>query len=154
MKVSKRIQYPTDEVICFLGKTVLGHYATNYLMMELSAKNETNVAAKGFIKLPDGTIVTKENIVFGGNMDVNSPKDAEEFRALNFTFCDLCPGSFVPAKFDYATCTGEAIPTPEGTHVPRLIETFDPVKMYAFAHAKLGKPKQVVIFKKTTILRD
>lgn len=153
-KVSKRIQYPTDEVIALLGKTVLGHYATKYFMIGLNKENENNIDSKGFFVLPNGEIIHREQGVFCGSVDIEDSKDAQEFRNLNFIFSDLCPGSFVPADFNYKDCTGEATDIGNGKYVPRLIETFDPVNMYRFAHAKLGKPKKVVIFKRTSIMRD
>lgn len=150
---SKRIQFPTDEELVMLGRVASGKIATNFMMARITDDDMQNIEERGYFRLKK-EIIDNKDFIFYGRVNVENPNDVEEFKTYNFIWSDITPGSFIPHDFDYNTCTGSAIWVGSNKYLPRFVETFDPVKMYAYGFARLGKPKNVLVFKRRSLIRD
>lgn len=146
---SKRVQFPTSEELVMLGRESNERKYCCIMMMALTAKNKASLDKNGFIVNPlNNEIIPQDNIILYGDVDFKTEKDVDDWNSCGFNWCDDIHGSFVPLDFDYETNTGLGIEVNYFTVRPALRETYDTKLMYLYGHARLGKPKEVVIFKK------
>lgn len=144
-----RILYPSNEDVVLLGKiTENTKYSTGVLMTKFTEGHREQLEKTGYLllKFPHATysIDAKDIYLYGS---ISTKEDYDELLASNFKWWNDTRGSFVPGNYDYDSNTGDSYLNMKNEKKPKLVETFDNETIYKFGHARLGKPKEVIIFK-------
>ena len=146
-----RITYPTNEefaAICRVDNTI----ANNSIMVFIRPATEKEVdelSEGNSIKIHhnDNDIFIDESMCYAfGNVDLNNNEDIDLIKSFKWT-TNRYAGFAIPRDYNYDDNTGDSfLCLTDRTYKPATIETFDNIKMFKFAYAKIGKPKNVIIY--------
>lgn len=146
-----RITYPTDEeyaVICRIDSTAM----RNSILVFIRPATEDDIT-----KLTEGksisvhhddfdTVIDESDCYTFGSVDLSNKEDVDLINSFKWT-SNRYAGFAVPRDYDYETNTGDSFKSRMDNHYyPATIETFDNIKLFKFAYAKIGKPKNVIVY--------
>lgn len=157
---SMRVKYPTDNSIVSIGAVREGRYTNVIFMAKITDEQLDALSCEQNIIVGEQNAmheINLSNIYLAGPVDLNDEESVDEIRNVRNRWCsDSHGGSFIPRNYDYKTNTGDLITVTEDLkqhNICATVETFDNLKMFMFGHAKLGYPKNIVVFKKVILSR-
>lgn len=153
-----RIIYPTDEdyaVVCRVDNIAIRDSILVYIRPAI--ESQLDELAQGLsikVQHNEGEIFIDESDCYAfGNVDLNNREDIDLINSFKWT-TNRYAGFAIPKGYDYETNTGDSYRSlVDNNFKPATIETFDNVKIFKFAYAKIGKPKNVIIYGIKTKLR-
>lgn len=146
-----RIIYPTDEeyaIVCRVDKIT----DKESILVFIRPAKETELdklSNSESIKIhhDEGDILIDEHDCYAfGNVDLNNREDIDLINSFKWT-TNRYAGFAIPRNYDYETNSGDTYRSlVDNLYKPATVETFDNVKLFKFAYAKIGKPKNVIIY--------
>lgn len=144
-----RIIYPTDEDYAPICRIDTG---SNSFMVYIRPGTDEEIATltKGdsikIIRDDVEVIIDETNCYSFGSIDLNNEDDINFIKS--FKWCgNRIAGYAIPKNYDFVTNTGDSYKSiADGVFCPATVETFDNIKLFKFAYAKIGKPKNVIIY--------
>lgn len=155
VKNSMRIVYPSNEdfhVVCVLDSP--GSKSRTAIILRKITEKEAELLLNGevlsFNHNDKEYVISRDECYAFGEINLRSEEDLNLIRTFKWHNSDAT-GHAYPSDYDYATHTGDSyIRFDKDTQLEipavRWGETFDNVKLFKFAHACIGKPKNVVAY--------
>lgn len=146
-----RVKYPTNEKFAVIGRIDTANAKTSTIVfMKPSNPEEIEKLIAGeniTVNHDDRDVIIDYGDCYAtGEVDIDG-EDADFIRSFNWTSSRFS-GNAIPRNYDYETNTGDLyLSLVDNQLKPATIETFDNIKTFKFAHAKIGKPKYVIIYR-------
>lgn len=146
-----RITYPTDEeyaVICRVDK--MADKESVLVFIRPAKEKELELLSTGksiSVHHDECNFLIDETYCYAfGNVDLNNKEDIDLINSFKWT-TNRYAGFAIPKNYDYDTNSGDTYcSVVDNLYKPATVETFDNVKLFKFAYAKIGKPKNVIIY--------
>ena len=156
MENPMRVRYPTNEEIVTVGQVRDVRYTTVVFMSSLSDEELEKLTIDESIIINREGInheVKLSNIYLAGSPNLKDKEDIDDIKSIGKWCSNIHSGSFIPRNYDYNTNTGDLVEVACNKKICAYVETFDNLKMFKFGYARLGCPKNVVLFKKIVLSR-
>lgn len=155
VKNSMRIVYPSNEdfhVVCSVDNT--NNKSRTLIILRKITEKQSEELSNGEVLLfnhgDKSYEVSKDECYAFGEINLNDEEDLNLINSFKWQNSSVI-GHNYPVNYDYKTHTGDSFEaynklTQSFVTRARFGETFDNVKLFKFAHACIGKPKNVVAY--------